>query len=213
MIAGARRYGGLPVNVRRAERRRQFLDAATRVCAERGHLACSLAEICASAGLSKRQFYEEFETRDDLLVAVYTRIQDDAAAAVARALADLAVPTDPVAALRAGLSAYLLSIGSEPYRAKIALLEVTGAGEHTEQRCRAHAHNWAAHIQSSLATTGIRLGGDTAPLLAATVNAIAREWMLRETNPPLSDLIGLLTDLALLLVTREASPDCGAADS
>ncbi|MGW6724699.1 TetR/AcrR family transcriptional regulator [Nocardia sp. NPDC055029] len=216
-MAGARRYAGRTVAARKAERRQQFLDAAARICAERGNMACSLAEICTSAGLSKRQFYEEFETRDDVLIATYVQVQHDAAAAVALALASMAtVPADPAAVMRTGLTAYLVSIDSVPNRAKFALAEVIGVHEHTEKQCRELGGNWAAHIQRKLETIGIGLDGDralhTVPLLAATVNAIARESMLRETKPPLSDLIDLLTDVVMPLVTRRVSADCEVGD-
>ncbi len=199
-----RRYGGRTVVARKAERRQRFLDAATRLFAERGYLACSLADVCAAAGLSKRQFYEEFETREDVLIAAYDRIQDDAAASVARSLATLTVPTDPVVAMRTGLTAYLESIGSDPYRAKIAFVEVVGVSEHIEQQRRLRRHSWAAQIQGSLEAIGVRLRGDdtqlTAALLTGAVNGIAHEWMLRETKPPLSDLVDLLTGVAMALV-------------
>ncbi|MGW6622010.1 hypothetical protein ACWF99_12315 [Nocardia sp. NPDC055002] len=84
MIADARLHAGQGVVMRKAQRRHQFLDAATQVRAERGHLSCSLIDICESAGLSKRQSYEEFETLDEVRIASYARVQDDAAVAVAQ---------------------------------------------------------------------------------------------------------------------------------
>ncbi|MFI6365740.1 TetR family transcriptional regulator [Nocardia sp. NPDC050630] len=39
------------------------------IFAERGYADCSLADVCATAGLSKRQFSEEFQTREGALIA------------------------------------------------------------------------------------------------------------------------------------------------
>ncbi|MFF2082830.1 TetR/AcrR family transcriptional regulator [Nocardia sp. NPDC058176] len=209
--ADVRRYGGQPVATRKARRRSRFLDAATRICAERGSFGCSLSDVCASASLSKRQFYEEFHTLDEVLVAAYARIQDRAAVAVARALADQTGPAEPVAALRAALTAYFAAIESEPYGARFALLEVSGVGELAQQQCRAHAHRWAGHIQSFLAASGSRPSDDTVALLTATVNAVAREGLSCELPP--SSLVELLTNMAMPVITRGASADHGAADS
>ncbi|MEV6217407.1 TetR/AcrR family transcriptional regulator [Nocardia sp. NPDC051833] len=207
MIAGARRYAGQSVALRKARRRQQFLGAATRVCAERGHLSCSLVDICESAGLSKRQFYEEFETLDEVLIAAYARVQDDAAVAVARTFADLTVSADPIMAVRAGLTAYFGSIDSAPYRADFAVIELRGVGGRIEQECRPHAHRWAGHILNFLEATGTRQDGDTAWLLTAVVNAIAREWLSREPALPLSILVELTTEMTMLLVARGTSVD------
>lgn len=198
-----RRYGGRTVVARKAERRLRFLEAATRIFAERGYATCSLAEVCAAAGLSKRQFYEEFETREDVLVAAYDRIQDDAAAAVGTALIALG-STDPQLALRAGFGAYLESLGSDPYRAQVALIEVVGVSDRMENHRRTRRHAWSALIEGGLEQVGVRLRGDaelTTGLITGAVNGVAHEWLLRESRPPVDELVDLLTGAALALVT------------
>jgi AcrR family transcriptional regulator len=198
-----RRYGGRTVVARKAERRLRFLEAATRIFAERGYATCSLAEVCAAAGLSKRQFYEEFETREDVLVAAYDRIQDDAAAAVGTALVALG-STDPQLALRAGFGAYLESLGSDPYRAQVALIEVVGVSDRMENHRRTRRHAWSALIEGALSQVGVRLRGDaelTTALITGAVTGVAHEWLLRETRPPVDELVDLLTGAALALVT------------
>lgn len=198
-----RRYGGRTVVARKAERRLRFLEAATRIFAERGYATCSLAEVCAAAGLSKRQFYEEFETREDVLLAAYDRIQDDAATAVGTALVALG-STDPKLALRTGFGAYLESLGSDPYRAQVALIEVVGVSDRMENHRRIRRHAWSALIEGALSTVGVRLRGDaelTTALITGAVTGVAHEWLLRETRPPVDELVDLLTGAALALVT------------
>ncbi|MGY0502371.1 TetR/AcrR family transcriptional regulator [Nocardia sp. FBN12] len=203
MTTADRRYGGRTVVARKAERRLRFLEAATRIFAERGYATCSLAEVCAAAGLSKRQFYEEFETREDVLLAAYDRIQDDAAAAVGTALVALG-STDPQLALRAGFGAYLESLGSDPYRAQVALIEVVGVSDRMENHRRTRRHAWSALIEGALSQVGVRLRGDaelTTALITGAVTGVAHEWLLRETRPPVDELVDLLTGAALALVT------------
>ncbi|MFD4352813.1 TetR/AcrR family transcriptional regulator [Nocardia sp. NPDC058518] len=203
MTTADRRYGGRTVIARKAERRLRFLEAATRIFAERGYATCSLAEVCAAAGLSKRQFYEEFETREDVLLAAYDRIQDDAAAAVGTALIALG-STDPQLALRAGFGAYLESLGSDPYRAQVALIEVVGVSDRMENHRRTRRHAWSALIEVALAQVGVRLRGDaelTTALITGAVTGVAHEWLLRQARPPVDELVDLLTGAALALVT------------
>ena len=69
-----RNYGGRSVAARKAERRSLFLNAALSVFADQGYAGSSVADICASASLARRQFYDEFGSREDLLLALYDQI-------------------------------------------------------------------------------------------------------------------------------------------
>ncbi|MBF6173273.1 TetR/AcrR family transcriptional regulator [Nocardia blacklockiae] len=201
-----RQYGGRAVADRKAERRERFLRAATRLFAERGYAGCSLADVCAGAGLSKRQFYEEFETREDVLAAAYDRIQDEAAAAVTRALAAAGAETDARAALTVVLTAYLESIDSDPYRAKVAFIEVVGVSERMERHRRARRHVWAQLVELAVAPVAgpnARIRGSralAASTLIGAVNGLAHEWLLMDPRPPVSDLTDLLVPVAVALI-------------
>ncbi|MGV9674712.1 TetR/AcrR family transcriptional regulator [Nocardia sp. NPDC003482] len=201
-----RQYGGRAVTERKAERRDRFLRAATRIFAERGYANCSLADVCAAAGLSKRQFYEEFSTREDVLIAAYDRIQDEAAAAVTRAMGEVGADADPRTAITVMFGAYLESIAAEPHRAKLAFLEVVGVSERMERHRRERRHMWAQVIERvvmPLAASSGRLRGGpgmaTSALIGA-VNGIAHEWLLTDPRPPVTELTDLLVPVALALI-------------
>ncbi len=89
-----RTYSGQPVAERRVARRARFLDSALSVFAEKTYAHSSISDICAHAGLSRRQFYEEFGSREDILLALYDTIQDEARDAVLAAN-DRAPSRDP----------------------------------------------------------------------------------------------------------------------
>ncbi|MEU7145151.1 TetR/AcrR family transcriptional regulator [Nocardia sp. NPDC046473] len=206
MTIVGRQYGGRAVTERKAERRLRFLDAATRIFAERGYANCSLADVCAAASLSKRQFYEEFQTREDVLVAAYDRIQDDAAAVLATALAELDPRFDMTAAMTAMVSAYLGSIGADPYRAKVAFIEVVGVSDRMERHRRERRHAWAAMLETSLlpaVAPGARIRGGSgwgASALIGAINGLAHEWVLAEPRPSVGELVELLVPIALSLL-------------
>ncbi|MGW5517297.1 TetR/AcrR family transcriptional regulator [Nocardia africana] len=205
MTTADRQYGGRAVTERRAERRQRFVVAATKVFAERGYANCSLADVCAAAGLSKRQFYEEFQTREDVLIAAYDRVQDEAAAAVVRTLGTLS-PADPARAMAVVLSAYLDSITSDPYRAKLAFIEVVGASDRMERHRRERRHGWVTLLEMvvvPIAGPGARLRGDaalSASVLIGAVNGLAHEWLLMQPRPDVSELTDLLIPVALSLI-------------
>ncbi|MGO4613630.1 TetR/AcrR family transcriptional regulator [Nocardia sp. 2YAB30] len=203
---GGRQYGGRAVVERKAERRQRFLEAATRIFAERGYANCSLADVCAAAGLSKRQFYEEFQTREDVLVAAYDRIQDEAAAAVLARMGELDPRFDLTGAMTAVVTAYLESIGSDPYRAKVAFIEVVGVSDRMERHRRERRHAWASVLESAVVPVvapGARVRGGpgwAASALIGAINGLAHEWVLADPRPTVAELVDLLVPIALSLI-------------
>ncbi|MEV5647660.1 TetR/AcrR family transcriptional regulator [Nocardia sp. NPDC052254] len=209
MTTAQRRYGGRAVAERKAERRDRFLRAATRIFAERGYPNCSLSDVCAAAGLSRRQFYEEFATREDVLVAAYDRIQDEAAAAVTAALTEAGALPVGRAALTTVLTAYLNSIDSDPYRAKVAFVEVVGVSERMERHRRERRHRWAEVIDLAVVPMSgpeARIAGVpglAAGALVGAVNGLVDEWLFRQPRPPIGDLVELLVRVADSLIERQ----------
>jgi AcrR family transcriptional regulator len=70
----------------RSETRRRVLDAAFAVFAERGIAASSLNEVAAAAGLTKGAVYSNFESKDDLVLAL---MEEHAAARINASLAEV----------------------------------------------------------------------------------------------------------------------------
>jgi AcrR family transcriptional regulator len=81
MTVEGRTYGGLSSQQRSQERRERLLDAARALIAERGVASLTVDLVCQRARLSKRYFYTEFATKDDLLDAcvdeLHTRLRAD----------------------------------------------------------------------------------------------------------------------------------------
>ncbi|TDC10980.1 TetR/AcrR family transcriptional regulator [Nonomuraea longispora] len=59
--------------LRRAERREQILDAATRAFARAGYVATGLDDIAAEAALTRAMLYRHFDSKADLYRAVLDR--------------------------------------------------------------------------------------------------------------------------------------------
>jgi len=85
-MAEARPYRGVALEDRRDKRRQALLETGLGCLAEDGLSGVSVRSICARARLTPRYFYESFADRDELLLAVFDNIAEEAAAAVIAAV-------------------------------------------------------------------------------------------------------------------------------
>ena len=111
------------LRARQAEGTRQLLIATAReLFTERGFAATSIEEIIQRAGVAKGALYHHFSGKNDLFRAVYDAVQADAVAGVvAAALAE----SEPWAAVRAGLSAFLDACLDPAFR-RVVVLDSVG---------------------------------------------------------------------------------------
>lgn len=114
-------YAGKSAQQRTAQRREQFLEAGLDVFARQGWSASSVTDVCRSAGLSPRFFYEQFGAREDLFIAVTSRIAEQVEQTVRDAVA--APGPDPRQRARAVLVALAGHFAADPRRVRVALME------------------------------------------------------------------------------------------
>lgn len=92
MTVEGRTYGGLSSRQRSQERRGRLLDAARELIAEVGVAPLTVDLVCQRAKLSKRYFYTEFATKDDLLDACADDLYARLKAAMETVLSTTALP-------------------------------------------------------------------------------------------------------------------------
>ncbi|MDO8184132.1 TetR/AcrR family transcriptional regulator [Conexibacter sp. CPCC 205706] len=119
---GERTWGGRTLEDRRAQRREQLLDAGYVLLGDSGAAQVTVRGVCRAARLTERYFYESFDDREALLVAVHARVADEARAAIAAAVAD--GPGEPVARATAAVEAFVLLLEEDPRRGRVLLGEV-----------------------------------------------------------------------------------------
>ena len=107
-----RHYGGRSAEDRRAERRRKLLDAARELWGASGAAEVTVRGVCARAGLTPRYFYEQFDNRDALLLAVADEVRDQLAMTLV--VASESEPGDIWAKLNAALTAFLEVVAGDP---------------------------------------------------------------------------------------------------
>jgi AcrR family transcriptional regulator len=118
-------YGGVPADVRRAERRERLLDAGLELLGIEGWQATTVRGICTQARLNARYFYESFSGLDELLVAVFDRIVSDAVHAVLAALEQ--APQTAEGQARAIVSTFIVATTEDPRKARVAFIEALGS--------------------------------------------------------------------------------------
>jgi AcrR family transcriptional regulator len=96
-----------------ASTRRALIDVATELFAERGYAGTSLDEIVAGARVTKGALYHHFSGKQALFESVFERVEDEATAAIRRAVRGA---HDPWAKAVAGLRSFLEVVQQDEYR-------------------------------------------------------------------------------------------------
>ncbi|MFI5781634.1 TetR/AcrR family transcriptional regulator [Nocardia sp. NPDC051570] len=192
-----RMYAGQPVEDRQRQRRARFLESGLSVFSRDGYANSSVGAICKDAGLSSRQFYEEFTGRESLLLELYEHIDRESREAVSAALADH-TEHSAVEVIDAAVRAYVEAIGRDPRRARVALVEVVGAGPKVEKFRLELRRAWGSLLAS--AAEDAALQGEIPPgdyemrsiAIIGAVNYVVDAWSGSEPRRPLDDIIRVL---------------------
>ncbi|MET8797833.1 TetR/AcrR family transcriptional regulator [Nocardia sp. NPDC004568] len=193
-----RRYAGQPVEDRQRERRARFLESGLTVFSRDGYANSSVGAICKDAGLSSRQFYEEFTGRESLLVELFALIDRESRTAV---LASLEQSTDQSALARidSAIRAYVQSIGTDMRRARVVLVEVVGAGTKVEKMRTESRRAWSSVLAKAAEDAALHgeipTGDYDLRMLAiiGAVNYVVDEWSGAEPRQPLDEVIRVLS--------------------
>ncbi len=197
---------------RRAERRHALLDAALELFGTQGFFASSVEEICRSAYVSTRNFYEEFDNREALLVALGEQI----VAQTFRAMAEVELDVEPGPdqarrEARARIGAVVHSLVDDPRVARVSFIESRGVSPVHESRRRDANRLFADFViglgDGSRSEFWDRAGGEMYGLaVVGAFSEVVGDWVLREDKPPLDELIDNLTEFVLLLQRALARP-------
>ena len=207
MVAGqdGRRYAGRAPDERRTARRQRLIDAGLQVFGTVGWEAGGIALLCATARVGTRAFYEEFDSREELLREVATTVVLDAVAHLHEQLG--AAPATVEGRVRAGLTGYLGHLTADPRRVRVAYRAVPAAGRLLPDRHRASAA-FAELIGQEAAALGVRMPERPELLALALTGAVAELlgwWATQEPAPPVGPIVDELARLFVAALSSEAA--------
>ncbi|MEU9307500.1 TetR/AcrR family transcriptional regulator [Streptomyces sp. NPDC048256] len=189
------RYGGKTAEQRQAERRGKFLAAALQLFGDiPGYRGTTVASLSETAGLSTRQFYEEFRTLEDVLAALHLQVNDWAEEAVLAAFA-AAQDMPLLERVTAIFRAYAADVTSDPCRIRITFVEIVGVSPRLEEQRLARRARWVDLICAEASAAAAR--GEAAPRdyrLAATafigsVNGLLHDWSAGWVDATLDEVV------------------------
>jgi AcrR family transcriptional regulator len=115
-----RTWAGTTLAARRESRRDQLLDVAFDLLGTQGGAAVTVRSVCRLARLTDRYFYESFADRDELLIAVYDRVADEARDVLVAATAPRAA--EPTQVARAAVEAFVALLADDPRKGRALLI-------------------------------------------------------------------------------------------
>jgi AcrR family transcriptional regulator len=201
-----RSWRGVPLEIRRAERRTQLVDTAFDLLGADGWRGTTVRGICQAAHLNPRYFYESFDTLESLLIAVFDRLIVEATQTALRAIEEAG--TDPTARSVAVIEAVVRYVTKDPKRARILFVEAQG-NERMGRRRLDTLHATAEFLEQYMwRQTGLandRIGMVASHLLVGGLTELVVTWLDGHLDVSLDELV---EDAAALMVAVGA----GAVD-
>jgi AcrR family transcriptional regulator len=200
---GEGRYGGKDAAQRRDERRTRFRDAGLELFGTgTGYRGTRLGDLCKAAGLSSRQFYEEYRTLEDLLADLHLYVNDVAGKAVADVLPDVQELTT-AELLPALVHAYVKGACADLRHARIAYVEVVGVSPRMDRQRLERRSVWVELI-NRLAADAVTRGeippGNyriTAAAIIGAVNGLMHDWVVGWVDATLDEVADELACMVL----------------
>lgn len=194
MSEPGRVYGGRSEPQRRAERRGRLLAAGLELFGTEGWGGTTIERLCTSAGVATRSFYEEFSSREALLLAVF---EDVLSGVVAEVTPRVASETEPEQQVRAALTGYIGYLTEDPRRARVVHHEVRVAGTLERER-----HLMIVRFADLIGQTGrlprSRRNRVLAIALAGAVSESLVDWVQHdEPRPGTEEMVDVLVGLYL----------------
>ena len=182
----------------------RILAAVAEACSAKGYAEMSVEDIIAAAGVSRRTFYEHFKNKEHAFLAAYDAVVVQLFGRVNGAIEAAETIQDKI---RAGLSAFLGFLASEPAFARMCIVDVLAAGSEAVAR-----RDGAMRGFSQLILQNVRdeIGDDAPPALdvisETVVGGIYEVVYARVLRREFDELPRLLPDLVYALLLPFLGP-------
>lgn len=169
-----RLYSGMHSSERTTERYGRLVEAGIEIFGTAGYSTARIKTICQRAGLSERYFYESFDSREQLLTAIYDNLSSTLMREVVLALE---VPGMALKdAVRAGLAVVVNFMLGDPRHARIILVEIVGVSSELESK----RHHSLTEFAKTTMRQLLLLGGIDPAEAQRPLTACAEDGLLAE---------------------------------
>jgi AcrR family transcriptional regulator len=136
---------GLPREFVTHNQRERLIAGIAEAIAEHGYAGTTIAHVTRSAAVSRRTFYEHFESKDECFVAAYDAVMADLRERVSAAFDEH--EDDWPLAIRAGIGAMLEFLAANPNLARLCMVEALVAGPAVVERYDAAIQGFVPYFQ------------------------------------------------------------------
>lgn len=202
-----RMYRGVDTEQRRAERRERLLEAALDEFTSRGYHRTKIADLCARAGVSTRNFYEKFASKEALLLELHAHINTVAMKRMLPVLESLA-DADALTRITTLLDSFVAAVTSDPRYPRLNYVEAPGISQAMERQHRDWFNRYTDFIESECdraAAAGlapVRNYRLTAIALVGAMTGILREWQAHEPPLPAAEIAEEIRQVFIAAITR-----------
>ena len=185
--------------------RERLLEAMVRVATAKGYQATTVADVIEVAGVSRATFYEMFEDKESCFLESYDAVIDVLVAHVSTAFETAAGEPWPKR-IAAGLRALVELLAAEADIARMAMVEVTAAGDDARERYRAMFTRFTPFLEKgrTYSGQGEELPADTARFAIGGATSMIFDEVRAGRGP---ELRRILPDLVFAVLMPYLGPE------
>lgn len=205
-----RTYGGVDTEQRRAERRDKLLEAALDEFTSKGYHRTKISDLCTRAGVSTRNFYEKFASKEALLLELHAQINQIAMRRMVPML-DLLTEADGLTRVTTLADAFVEAVTSDPRYPRLNYIEAPGVSDAMERQHKDWFGRYAEFIEAECeraAAAGLAPKRDyhlTAIGLVGAITGLLREWQAQDPPVPAAALATEIRAMIIASITRPAT--------
>lgn len=151
--------------------RNRIHQAMVEVVSERGYPETRVVDVIGVAGVSRKTFYELFDSKEDCFLAAYDELLGNLLGNTSEAF-EARPGARWAERVAAGLGTLLEHLAAHPDEARYAIVEVLAAGPKALARRDAALREFAGFVEAGRAETSVELPGITSLSIAGGINEL-----------------------------------------
>ena len=188
--------------------RNRIHQAMIEVVSDRGYPETRVVDVIGVAGVSRKTFYELFESKEDCFLAAYDELLDNLLGDATDAFESKS--GDPWAErVAAALEVLLEHLAAHPEEARFAIVEVLAAGPKALARRDAALRQFSGFLESGRGESSVDLPGITAIAVVGGINELLYSEIL---HGAVGRLPSRLPDLMFWVTLPFLGADAAAAE-